>query len=62
VSTPKNGQNSTKNGKNGKNPLLQTKIIKLLHMHDGPIFPIWHQIFIFLFLKKSSDSLKKLMF
>jgi hypothetical protein len=51
VSRPKNGKNSTKNG---KNPLLQTKIIKLLH---GPIFTIWAQFF-FLFLTFSSDSFK----
>jgi hypothetical protein len=55
VSRPKNGKNSTKNGKNAKNPLLQTKILKLLH---GPIFAIWAQKFFFLFLKMSSDSFK----
>jgi hypothetical protein len=54
VSRPKNGKNSTKNGQNAKNPLLQTKILKLLH---GPIFTIWAQFF-FLFLKMSSDSFK----
>jgi hypothetical protein len=53
VSRPKNGKNSTKNGKNAKNPLLQTKILKL-----GPIFTIWAQIFFFLFLKMLSDSFK----
>jgi hypothetical protein len=56
VSRPKNGKNSTKNGKNAKNPLLQTKILKLLY---GPIFTIWAQIFFFFFfLKMSSDSFK----
>jgi hypothetical protein len=50
VSRPKNGKNTTKNGKNAKNPLLQTKILK-------PIFTIWAQFF-FLFLKMSSDSFK----
>jgi hypothetical protein len=33
-------KNISKNGKNGKNPLLKTKILKLLH---GPIFTIWAQ-------------------
>jgi hypothetical protein len=50
----KNGKNGTKKGKNSKNPLLQTKILKLLH---GPIFTIWAQI-IFFFLKRSLDSFK----
>jgi hypothetical protein len=49
VSRPKNGKNSTKNGKNDKNPLLQTKILKLLLAY-GPIFTIWAQTF-FSFLK-----------
>jgi hypothetical protein len=38
VLRPKSGKNSTKKGKNGKNPFLQTKILKLLHK---PIFTIW---------------------
>jgi hypothetical protein len=46
--TPKFAKNSTKKGKNGKNPLLQSKILKLLH---GQIFTIWAQLF-FSFLKK----------
>jgi hypothetical protein len=41
VFRPKNGKNSTKKGKNGKNPFLQTKILKLLHR---PIFTIWAKI------------------
>jgi hypothetical protein len=47
-------KNSTKKGKNSKNPLLLTKILKLLH---GQFFTIWAQFF-FLFLKKSSDGFK----
>jgi hypothetical protein len=46
------GPKTVLTGKNGKNPLLQTKILKLLH---GQIFSIWAQMF-FVFLKKSLDS------
>jgi hypothetical protein len=41
-----------KTTKKGKNPLLQTKILKLLY---GPIFNIWDQN-IFSSLNKSSDG------
>jgi hypothetical protein len=54
VLRPKNGKNSTKKGKNGKNPFLQTKILKLLHR---PIFTIWAKKKVS-FFKKSSVSFK----
>jgi hypothetical protein len=54
VLRPKNGKNSTKKGKNGKNPFLQTKILKLLHRL---ICTIWAKKKN-LFFKKSSVSFK----
>jgi hypothetical protein len=46
--TQKFAKNSTKKGKNGKNPLLLTKNLQLPH---GQLFTIWAQLFFFL-LKK----------